>query len=184
MTSIIEEANNKVSIIDACALLGLEVSSVPDGRSSVKYNCPFGDVFHSDGGIEKSFRIYPDDNTAHCFAEKITFRPVDLAAQKWDVSTYEAARRLLANSGGTPKQWGDLIKPRAVDIDKNSLRKALELYARRIAPEIEQNPQAVNILTKLYGLLPKVKSAEDAEVWLTTGKEAVRRISGASDDLS
>src|SRR5712692_3099929 len=57
-------ANERISIALACRWAGVSVS---EGDGSRKIWCPFGSVSHSDGGVERAFRMYEGTNSAYCF---------------------------------------------------------------------------------------------------------------------
>src|SRR6266568_5256393 len=99
--SVITIANEQVSILLVCDLIGMSVPSEISGRS-YKTNCPFGEFYHSDGGAVKAFRIYPDTNSAHCFASCGYFTPVWLASSAWGRRPTEVAVQLLDRIGYKP----------------------------------------------------------------------------------
>lgn len=62
--SLVQVANDEISIIGVARMLGCHVGDVIDVKS-VKVHCPFG-FLHPDGGMETAFRIYPGTNSAYC----------------------------------------------------------------------------------------------------------------------
>jgi hypothetical protein len=100
---VIRWADEAVSIYDVLEEeFGLTVF-----RSSVrspKGHCPFG-WEHPDGGVEKSFRVYPQTNSAFCFAGHGRFGPVRLVALKHGVPLERAAVDLLVAKGLLGVSW-------------------------------------------------------------------------------
>lgn len=69
-----------------------------DAVTSWKAHCPFG-AEHSDGGIEKAMRYYPESNSAYCFAAHGILTPVRVLALSEGISQHKAAQRLVGAAG-------------------------------------------------------------------------------------
>lgn len=183
--SLIEEANEKVSIIKVCLLIGLNVSEGGHG----KYRCPFGDVNHSDGGIEAAFRIYPETNSAYCFACRKYFSPVYLYAQAKDRRASQAAQDLLEIVGWKPKsqaeRWSEAMT-QEVTVDVSALALALRTYCARICREWEEYqliPEVAELFSRCLALLERVHTPEEADQWLNACKKIMsKKLEAAHND--
>lgn len=174
----IETANEKVPIVVACRAVGIEV---PDETVRRKLHCPFGGVYHSDGGLDPTFRVYEDSNSAYCFNCSSYFTPVSLAARAWGMTGRQAALRLLDLTGQRANLDYALIwNQREVEpeLDSSMLAEALKTYCRRIDPLWSRRQFDAEIaarLTRCLMLLDLVADRDAAQLWLDTCKEAMRR---------
>jgi hypothetical protein len=153
---------------------------VGSGRSR-KVRCPFGDLYHSDGGVSAAMRIYPQSNTAYCFSCATHFTPVSLAAKAMDVDRRTAALRLLDDIGYRPLSlaaaWSHALR-REPAPDKMLLAEALKTYCRRIDPQWcdrQYEPRVARVLSRCLALLDLVESSGDVQMWLNRCKEAMRQ---------
>lgn len=181
--SLIALANQHVPIGTVCRLIGMDTPAdagdlTYSGR--MKLHCPFGHLYHGDGGVEAAMRIYPDH--AYCFRCAAYFTPVKLAAQAWDVTWSVAAARLLDAIGYRPlslaEQWADVVDP-VREPDTTMLAEALKTYCRRVDPgwSVRQYDPAVSAaLTRCLGLLDLVHADQDAARWLGTCKQVMARV--------
>lgn len=174
--SFIEEANERVSIVEVCRRIGMDVSN-PDR----KMRCWFGDLNHSDGGIDPAFRIYQDTNSGYCFSCRKYFDPVYLYAQATDKSMKNAALDLLEIVGWKPvsqsQRWAESVAPE-VGVDVSMLALALRTYCARICPEWEEiqlEASVAEVLSKCLALLDFVRTPEEAGQWLNTCKQVMRK---------
>jgi hypothetical protein len=88
----IERAND-ISIRDVLTnVLGTYIPEFT--HKSWKAYCPFGDL-HRDGGASQALRVYPDSNTAFCFAGCGFMNSVKLIQRHTGLKTIKAARHLL-----------------------------------------------------------------------------------------
>lgn len=171
-------ANQEVSIVTVCARFGADL---PDYliSGSYKTHCPFSEL-HPDRGMEKSFRVYPETNSAFCFTESLHLTPVSLAALKWDVSWKVAAERLLEE-----RPSKGLLQAQAAQcdrVDEASLGAALQVYCRSVCPsweEVQFDPTVSNTLSGGLSLLSMVKTPADAVQWLQACKLAMDTVLGA-----
>lgn len=180
--SSIELANSRTTILEACRLAGMDL---PDyGMNTSKLWCPFGDLYHADGGTAKSFRIYVSDNTAFCFACSLYFNPVKLTAMAKGLSEADAADLLLDLSNYVPpdieSRWKaatETVEPMKTEY----LAEALKVYCLRIDKEWEDKQFEDTVSTRFrmcLGLLSRVHTDADATQWLTGTKEAMRTVLG------
>lgn len=177
--SAVELANERMSIFTACNKLGMDI---PDYASvSMKLYCPFGHLFHADGGMSKAFRIYPGTNSAYCFASCGYFTPVRLIAMDKDVSNDEAAEMILLETNYVPpdytSRWAALTEE-TTQIDKDALANALKLACERIDPawEIRQFEEPIaETFQKCLSLLTKVRTEEETSKWLAVTTEVMRK---------
>ncbi len=176
---VVELANDKVPIAFVCAKLGLSVGEDAGRR---KLRCPFGGIYHSDGGIEPTLRIYVESNHAYCFNCNSHYVPVTLAARAWGCSHRDAALRLLEYAGIEPVDfrsiWAEVQEHRR-EPDRSLMAEALKVYCRRIDPTWTRRqfePAVAARLTRCLVLLDLVKTDDDVLLWLTTCKEAMRRL--------
>jgi hypothetical protein len=154
---------------------------IPDIMDAAKFKtwCPWGGIYHSDGGMKKSFMIYPETNTAHCFAGCGHFTPVKLWADSLDVSLEDAAILLLEKVGYVSE---DLDARWAAALDKQefvqtaTLAEALKVYCRRIAPTwetLQTQPEISSKLAQCLDLLDRVQTKDDATRWLAVAKRVM-----------
>jgi hypothetical protein len=181
-TNAVAVANEKVSIVTACRLFGVELpEGVASGGRSRKVHCPFGEIYHSDGGIAPAMRIYPDTNSAYCFSCAAYWTPVALAAKAMDSDRTSAALRLLDHVGYRPlsmaEQWRQVTEHQP-ELDKALLADALKTYCRRIDARWSSRqfePAVAAVLTRCLALLDLVESGDDVELWLERCKTVMAR---------
>lgn len=172
-------ANEQVSIVTVCQMLGLELpDDIGEGRSR-KVPCPFGEMYHSDFGASPAMRIYPDTNSAYCFSCAAYYTPVSLAARAMDTTAASAAAQLLDRIGYTPDEMASIwqqARDYAPEPDKALMADALKTYCRRIAPDWltqQFDDRVAATLTRCLALLDLVKTDEDVTLWLTRCKEVM-----------
>ena len=154
-----------------------------------KMRCCFGDFNHSDGGIEASFRIYVETNSAYCFACRKFFTPVYLYAQAKDKRLSQAAQDLLELIGWKPvsqaQRWAESVAPE-VAVDLSMLSLALRTYCARICKEWEDYqliPEVAELFSRCLALLDRVRTPEEADQWLNTCKLVMsKKLEAACDD--
>lgn len=180
--SAVAIANEVVPIIKACNLIGMDLPEDIAYRRSSKLFCPFGQIFHIDGGVERAFRVYLDANTAYCFAGCGYFTPTSLAAHAWDLDYQTAAVELLDRVGYRPltlaEAWSRASRWEAPP-DDTCLREALQTYCRRVSPEWESaqfTPAVAAALSRCLDLLDRVHDEADAREWLAGTKALMRRV--------
>lgn len=176
---VIDLANEQVSIVVVCQLLGVPLDGEQLRR---KVHCPFGAVYHSDGGLSPTMRINPEANTARCFNCEQTFTPVRLYAHAMDLSLRVAASRLLDHVGYRPLDaatvWRQAQQYRPA-VDKALLADALKTYCRRICPgwpDRQFDPQVAATLTRCLAILDLVLTPADVAHWLDACKVAMTNV--------
>lgn len=173
-------ANDLVPIATACQLIGMEIPEIY-GRS-VKVRCPFGAVYHSDGGVDPAMRVYPDTNHAFCFAGCGAFSPVWLVRQAWGIDSQTAAAELLDRIGHKPvslaQAWADVVSHEEPP-DTVLLAEALKTYCARVVPDwgnVQYRAPAGPLLNRCLRLLDLVNTDAEARVWLERCKLAMRSL--------
>jgi hypothetical protein len=177
--SVVGIANEKVPITLACRLIGLDLADdIAYGRS-LKIHCPFGEIYHVDQGHEAAMRIYPDTNSAFCFAGCGYFSPVWLLAQAWDIDPTQAAVELLERAGIKPvslaQAWAEASIVDA-EPDRTALCEALKMYCRRTVPgwnALQFQPEVARTLARCLTLLDRVRTEDDAQRWLRVCKQVM-----------
>ncbi len=180
--SAVAIANDVVSIITTCNLAGMDLPEDVVYRRSTKLYCPFGEIYHSDQGVERAFRIYVDSNSAYCFACSMYFTPVRLVALAWDLDYVTAATELLDRVGYRPltlaEAWAKAAQ-REDPPDYTSLREALQTYCCRISPDwdrLQFAPVPASALTRCLDLLDRVHTEAEAREWLEGTKALMRMV--------
>ena len=183
-SSIFDLANSRMTIATACTLAGMDV----DEHYTGKLYCPFGEIFHLDGGSSKAFRVYSGDNSAWCFAGCGYFTPVRMVAKVKDFSDAEAAQWILDQTNYVPpdyeSQWAALMAA-PVLVDTDGLSAALMVSCARVDPRWEDrqfDPDIAASLRRCLEMLPKVKTPDDATQWLSVTKQFMHRALGDSSE--
>ncbi len=178
--SLIALANEHVPIVTACRLVGVDLPEDGGLARSRKTFCPFGELYHSDGGAEPAMRIYPDSNSAWCFRCAAYLTPVKLAAQAWDQDWATAAAVLLDRIGYRPpslaERWAAAVAVVPAP-DTTLLAEALKVYCARHDPQWSTDqfaPDVAGQLARCLTLLDRVGDDEDAARWLAGTKRAMR----------
>lgn len=177
--AVIDLANEQVSIVTVCQLLGVPLTGDEVRR---KVHCPFGQIYHSDGGTSPTMRINAEANTARCFNCEQTFTPVRLYGQAMELSLRVAALRLLDHVGYRPLDaatvWRQAQQFRP-EVDKALLADALKTYCRRVCrgwSERQFDPAVAATLTRCLAVLDLVLTPDDVASWLGTCKAAMSNV--------
>ena len=177
----VETANAKVPITVACQVIGMDLPDYAGYQRPLKVHCPFGEFYHVDGGLDPAMRIYPDSNSAYCFAGCGYFSPVWLVAQACDVSTYDAAVSLLERVGHRPaspaQRWAQASTWESPP-DVRLLSEALKTYCARICShwsDQQFDPSVATTLTRCLALLDRVGTESEAQEWLHGVKIVMQR---------
>lgn len=167
-------------------MIGMQVPSFSYAYS-VKLYCPFGEVSHADGGSSKAFRIYPETNSAYCFACGEAYSPVKLLATANDTSLNEAADFLLEYAGvteeGTEERWEQLTSQQESPISTSELAEALKVYCARVDPdwaERQLEPAVAHTFQRCLELLGSVRTSADADQWLGATKQVMAKKLGVT----
>lgn len=176
--SIITIANQRVDIERAAALLDIDMP-----LASAKTYCPFGEIYHADGGQSRALKVYPETNSAYCFAGCGYLNPVKLVALDKGWSEHEAAEFLLEATGyvaPTPEaRWAALVVEDKPSIDQDALAAAFQLRCARLFPDWDERQFDAKVSKKLaqaLSLLPKVTTEEEQEKWLTVATQAMQKV--------
>jgi hypothetical protein len=174
--SSIQIANERLSIVTALRQAGAEASDFGG-----KQFCPFGHMYHADGGYDKALRVYTESNTAYCFAGCGYFSPVKLIALAKDIDEQDAAEYILELTGYVAPTLDSLWEHANRDprkVDHGALTDALKLACSRMSPDWEERQLDDDVATrfrKCLALLPKVRTEQDAETWLSNTKKIMRK---------
>lgn len=175
-------ANEVVSIITACQLVGMDLPDDLGMGRTRKLHCPFGDTSHPDFGVDPAFRLYIESNHAYCFAGCGYFTPTRLYAHAVDVHQRAAALDLLERVGYRPvslaQAWARVSAPESTP-DLASLRAALQTFCARVCPtwSVRQfDPDVAQTLGRCLALLDRVRSDADAGRWLVGVKTVMTRV--------
>lgn len=179
--SPIKLANELMTIYEACIEVGMG-----DVSGMAKTYCPFGSVFHADGGRSRAFKVYPETNSSYCFACQKVYDPVGLIATEKDIS-YRAAAELILEmkayvSPDYETRW-DALTQETVQVDVEALQDALRIACARMVPDWATRQFEDRVATKLtqcLGLARKVKNDEDGRKWLDMTKQAMRQALGVA----
>lgn len=177
--SHINLANENTDIFMVLGLVGMFVAPVYDVHS-IKVHCPFGDISHSDFGVERAMRIYPGTNSAYCFACQRLYTPVNIYASAKDIGFEEAASDLLRESGYQPRtleEMWDSAQPKPQSPDLPMLGLALRVFCERIDPDWQTRqfePDISSFLDSCLSLLSTVRSEQDAAEWLKGTKQVMK----------
>lgn len=174
--SPIKLANELMTIFEACEEVGMGNIS-----GMAKTYCPFGQVFHTDGGRTRAFKVYPESNSAYCFACPKRYDPVSLIATEKDISYRAAAEWILEKkayvSPDYQTRW-DALTQETVLVDHEALQDALKIACTRMVPDWaarQFEPRVANKLTQCLSIARKVGTEEDGRKWLDMSKQAMRQ---------
>lgn len=169
---------------DICKVLRWLNYETPDSARTNKVHCPFGEIWHKDGGHEAAARIYEDSNVIFCFACSRVFVPTSLYALSKDCTETDAAEMilrefapqlLLVNEITEKIEFMDEpLKP-----DIHSLRAALDIYCSRIDENwnFHQFEKTISgAYLKCLNLLGRVVTTGDADLWLAKSKEIMKKV--------
>ena len=173
----IQLANERMSITQACRFIGMHLGDFE--IASVKTYCPFGELLHEDGGRSKAFRVYPETNSAYCFACIKAYRPVSLIATDRDIPEPAAAEVILEETGYVAPnfmaKW-EALSEQTASVDRDALEEALKTYCARISPDWEMRQLDDDIASTFRKCLTasrNVASEDDARKWLKLTKQVM-----------
>lgn len=180
LIELIELANERMGIVAACNHIGM---GLPDHlSSSMKVDCPFGSLYHLDGGTSRSMRVYAETNSAWCFAGCGYFTPVRLIADDKDISEQDAAEHILDITHYVPpdfeSQW-DALMAEVPPVNTASLAEALKVACARMAhdwEELQFSSEVSSKLTACFALLPQLQTPEQAQKWLDVSKFVMQSV--------
>lgn len=179
--SAVNTANEVVPIAFVCNKIGMAIPDhlVLSGRS-MKVQCPFGELYHEDGGRSAAFRIYPDTNSGWCFACSEFYSPVKLYAASTGLEWSVAAEQLLDMVGhrgsSFDARWEAAVAGQQELPSLDALAEALKTFCLRIFPEWPQRQFEQATAAKLgecLRLLNLVGTDEQAVQWLAVTKQVM-----------
>lgn len=179
--SPIKLARELMTIAEACVEVGMG-----DVSNLAKTYCPFGQVLHTDGGRSRAFKVYPETNTAYCFACQKVYDPVSLIATERDISYRAAAELILEMKAYVAPDYltrWDALTKETVDVDHEALQDALKLACSRMVSDWATRQFEDRVASKLsqcLALARKVKNDEDGRKWLDMTKQAMRQALGVA----
>jgi len=178
-----ELANSLYSIFDAY----IEVSGnwVPHYESvSPKLQCPYVGLFHNN---PKTLRIYPETNSAWCFSCREYMTPVSLIMAFKGLDESDACQWVKERVGYQPPDpeqvWESLVSEGGLELDTSYLAEALKVACSRMSTswrEEQFNDEVSRKLSQCLSLLPRVRTEEDADIWLSASKRAMANVLGVS----
>lgn len=181
----VAKANEIVAIETVLTMAGVELNEGNRG----KIHCPFGYMYHSDGGLEATVRVYSETNSARCFRCNTSYSPVWLGVMMWGGTSKEVAWKLLELSGFKlptfEELWTEYTTPKIEIPDTTMLAMALKTYCARVCPSwtIKQfDTDVSSMLSKCLSALNVVLSEEDAEKWLEICKKVMIKVLGDSSE--
>lgn len=180
MKSVIDFANTVVPIGVAISLVDPWFKNI-DSSYGGKLHCPFGHINHSDGGQEKSLRLYAATNSAFCFASCGFLNPVRVFSIAYDLKSSTAAYRVLEASGhkmpSIQERW-DLAGVVDSSIDLESLQQSLIVFCRSVCGDqawraLQYKEEIIQLLDSCFQLLELVTSELEVITWLHTCKKVM-----------
>ena len=177
-------ANEHYGILRACRRIGIDTDDYFRAR---KIHCPFGPVFHSDGGDDPAMRVYEEDGHAYCFACQRSFSPSRLIAEVEDISEDEAVDSMLLELGVIENRLGErweVATKKEQGVDRQALAEAFRIAASYlITPwaERQYDPDVTRWMNKCLALLDKVQTIEQGDTWLDTVKQVLQKKFGKED---
>lgn len=179
-----DKVNDHYSIIKACERVGLDMDDYFRAR---KMHCPFGALYHLDGGDDPAFRVYEDSNHAFCFACNKYFTPSVLIAQYEGLSEDKAVESMLLELGfiesDNDARW-EKVQDTEAKVDKAALAQAFQIAAERIIQPWgvrQYDSDVVTWMARCLQPLDRVTTVEQGERWLETVKQALLNRFGKAD---
>jgi hypothetical protein len=182
--TLVERAN-AVSIIDVLQDdFSIHVPFDDKLDRSWKTSCPFA-YEHSDGGLDKQYRVYAHTNTSFCFEMHGLLTPVRLIAYKYTYSPQRAATSILEHYGLLkPKdyreRYQELVLARTREdsaLQTEYLVEALQSSVRAVNPDAQFDVafQATfaEALSTLDDLAQRRVSLDDISKWYSAARTAL-----------
>lgn len=180
---LIERARTEIRIEDL--LNDLFEIYVPYDAQSWKVRCPLA-YEHEDGGLDKQFRVYSDNNQGYCFAMHGRFDTLTLWRLQHDYNTLvDAAEGLLAAYGKSTKaltyqeRIEALQAPTEFKVDKDGVVDAFNVWLSA-QPKYEANQYRQEVLHAVNSFLSGVTqicenavSMMEVDEWYQNRKEQI-----------
>jgi hypothetical protein len=174
--SPIKIANSIMTMREACIEVGMG-----DVAGMAKTYCPFGDMYHSDGGRTRAFKVFEADNSAFCFACGRRFDPVSLIAMERDIPFRKAAEWILEHKGYVAPDYNarwEALEAKQTPVDYEALQSALKIACSRMIPDWAERQFEDRVAAKLAQCMAvsrKVSSNDEGRKWLDMSKTAMRQ---------
>lgn len=167
--SPVAEANGRIPFDVA---MGWAAQAAGTRSRGVKASCP---LCGSDGGI----RVYPDHG--YCFSERRRISVVTLLSEVWEMEREDAALKALDMYGVKPVTLAHLWEhaQRTPEVARAELAEALAIWCRANIPDWQARQYEPAVSAKraaCLALLPRVRTEQECERWLTVCKEVMRRV--------
>lgn len=182
---VIERALTEVPIEEV--LNDLFEIYVPRDAKSWKVRCPLA-YEHEDGGLDKQFRVYSDNNRAYCFAMHGSFDSLSL----WTMhnpakNRVSAAEALLAAYGKSVSSKTYQERMAAVEAEVETLDADVVVQAFKVFlsghPKYEDHQYGQDVLHAVNSFLESVRAVcqdarttEEIETWYQTEKAKVKAL--------
>jgi len=167
----VAEARKKVSFLAALKLIG---TGTGERSRGMKVQCP---VCGSAGAL----RVWADHGW--CFSEQQYYTAVGLLAEKWQLDEESAAIRAMKELGiSMPRfeeAWEEALAPPPPA--RESLAEALRIWCGAHSANWrtrQYDDEVAEMLARCLGLLPKVTTPAECDMWLTKCKAAMGRVLG------
>jgi hypothetical protein len=167
--SAIALANTHVPFEKAAAWAGVDTGTRSRG---MKAGCPMC-------GADGAFRVYPDHG--YCFGERAYVTVVTLLSFIWEMEREDAALKALDKIGYVPVSYAHLWEhaQRQPEVARDMLAEALRTWCSASFPDWQArqfDPAVAGQLSRCLGLLPRVASEQDCDMWLDGCKQAMRLV--------
>jgi hypothetical protein len=162
-------AQERVPFDTALRWVGIDVGTRSRG---MKTACPLC-------GADGAFRVYPDHGW--CFAEQKYLSTVGLLAAKWELSREDAALAALEKIGYVLADLAHLWAgaQRRPEPAREDLADALRVWCEARCPDWKARQFESGVagaLARCLGLLPRVRTEDDCELWLRSCKQVMSRV--------
>jgi hypothetical protein len=165
----VAEAQKKISFLDALKLL--EIGTGERSRG-MKVQCP---VCGSGGAL----RVWSDHGW--CFSEQQYYTATGILAEKWQLDEESAAIRAMKELGIAMPRFEDaweaaLVPPPPA---RESLAEALRIWCGAQCADWrtrQYDEEVAGMLARCLGLLPKVTTPAECDMWLSKCKAAMGRV--------
>jgi hypothetical protein len=167
--SVVAVANEMISFAQAARWAGVSSVSRERGMKAVCPSCGEADALY----------VYPDHGW--CFGEQAYFSAVGLLARAWRMDREDAAVAALDRIGYVPASHAHLWEraEREPDPDRGLLDAALGTWCEAQCGDWavrQYDPVVARQRARCLGLLHKVRTADDCDLWLESCKTVMGRV--------
>jgi len=167
----VAEARRRISFLQALSLIDIGTG---ERQRGMKVQCP---VCGSGGAL----RVWSDHGW--CFSEQRQYNAVSILAEKWDLDEESAAIKAMKDLGlSMPRfeeAWEAALAPPPPA--RESLAEALRIWCGAHSANWrtrQYDDEVAEMLARCLGLLPKVTTPAECDMWLTKCKAAMERVLG------